>query len=168
LKPLRKLLNNLKPNFEKGENWKNYFQHLMRLKLSCLYPIILQKNKGTHVRDAIDLKRTMIVVLSLVPCLLFGMWNIGYQHHQALGITNVSLMDNFIFGAIKVPLIIVSYGAGLTTEFILPLLENIPLMKVFSYRYVDSAIMPIDVPLWMLAVATILQLLTEGFLVEQE
>jgi Na+-transporting NADH:ubiquinone oxidoreductase subunit B len=43
----------------------------------------------------------MIVVLSLVPCLLFGMWNIGYQHHQALGITNVSLMDNFIFGAIS-------------------------------------------------------------------
>jgi Na+-transporting NADH:ubiquinone oxidoreductase subunit B len=95
-----------------------------------------------------------MIFLSLVPCLLFGMWNIGYQHHHALGITNVSLMDNFILEPSKYYLIIVSYGAGLTTEFIFAIRKHI-LMKAFSFRHVDSAIMPIDVPLWMLAVATI-------------
>ena len=143
---------------KKGGNWKNSIPHLTRLKPFLFVPNHTTKSKGTHVRDAIDLKRTMIlVVLSLVPCLLFGMWNIGYQHHHALGITNVSLMDNFIFGAIKVlPLIIVSYGAGLTTEFIFAIIRKHTINEGFLVSgMLIPLIMPIDVPLWMLAVATI-------------
>jgi Na+-transporting NADH:ubiquinone oxidoreductase subunit B len=158
LKPLRKLLNNLKPNFEKGGKLEKLFPAFDAFETFLFVPNHTTKSKGTHVRDAIDLKRTMIlVVLSLVPCLLFGMWNIGYQHHQALGITNVSLMDNFIFGAIKVlPLIIVSYGAGLTTEFIFAIIRKHTINEGFLVTgMLIPLIMPIDVPLWMLAVATI-------------
>ncbi|MFT5253937.1 MAG: Na+-transporting NADH:ubiquinone oxidoreductase subunit B [Flavobacteriales bacterium] len=158
MKPLRKLLNNLKPNFEKGGKLEKLFPAFDAFETFLFVPNHTTKSKGTHVRDAIDLKRTMIlVVLSLVPCLLFGMWNIGYQHHQALGITNVSLMDNFIFGAIKVlPLIIVSYGAGLTTEFIFAIIRKHTINEGFLVTgMLIPLIMPIDVPLWMLAVATI-------------
>jgi Na+-transporting NADH:ubiquinone oxidoreductase subunit B len=158
LKPLRKLLNNVKPNFEKGGKLEKLFPAFDAFETFLFVPNHTTKSKGTHVRDAIDLKRTMIlVVLSLVPCLLFGMWNIGYQHHHALGITNVSLIDNFIFGAIKVlPLIIVSYGAGLTTEFIFAIIRKHTINEGFLVTgMLIPLIMPIDVPLWMLAVATI-------------
>lgn len=158
MKPLRNLLNNLKPNFEKGGKLEKFYPAFDAFETFLFVPNHTTKNKGTHVRDAIDLKRTMIlVVLSLVPCLLFGMWNIGYQHHHALGITNVSLMDNFVFGAIKVlPLIIVSYGAGLTTEFIFAIIRKHTINEGFLVSgMLIPLIMPIDVPLWMLAVATI-------------
>tara|TARA_R110002124_G_scaffold205595_1_gene371950 strand:+ start:801 stop:1982 length:1182 start_codon:yes stop_codon:yes gene_type:complete len=158
LKPLRNLLNNLKPNFEKGGKLEKFYPAFDAFETFLFVPNHTTKSKGTHVRDAIDLKRTMIlVVLSLVPCLLFGMWNIGYQHHHALGITNVSLMDNFIFGAIKaLPLIIVSYGAGLTTEFIFAIIRKHTINEGFLVSgMLIPLIMPIDVPLWMLAVATI-------------
>lgn len=115
-------------------------------------------SKGAHVRDAIDLKRTMIlVVLSLVPCLLFGMWNVGYQHQQALGVTDTSLLDNFIFGAIKVlPLVIVSYGAGLTVEFVFAILRKHTINEGFLVSgMLIPLVMPVDVPLWMVAVSTI-------------
>jgi Na+-transporting NADH:ubiquinone oxidoreductase subunit B len=158
LKPLRKLLNNLKPNFEKGGKLEKFYPAFDAFETFLFVPNHTTKSKGTHVRDAIDLKRTMIlVVLSLVPCLLFGMWNIGYQHHLALGIVNVSLMDNFIFGAIKVlPLILVSYGAGLTTEFIFAIIRKHTINEGFLVSgMLIPLIMPIDVPLWMLALATI-------------
>lgn len=158
MKPLRNLLNNLKPNFEKGGKLEKFFPAFDAFESFLFVPNHTTKSKGTHVRDAIDLKRTMIlVVLSLVPCLLFGMWNIGYQHHQALGMMNLPLMDNFIFGAIKVlPLILVSYGAGLTTEFIFAIISKHTINEGFLVSgMLIPLIMPIDVPLWMLAVATI-------------
>lgn len=158
MKPLRNLLNNLKPNFEKGGKLEKFHPAFDAFETFLFVPNHTTKSKGTHVRDAIDLKRTMIlVVLSLIPCLLFGMWNIGYQHHLALGIVDISLTDNFIFGAIKVlPLILVSYGAGLTTEFIFAIIRKHTINEGFLVSgMLIPLIMPIDVPLWMLAVATI-------------
>lgn len=158
MKPLRNLLKNLKPNFEKGGKLEKFHPAFDAFETFLFVPNHTTKSKGTHVRDAIDLKRTMIlVVLSLVPCLLFGMWNIGNQHHLAIGIVDVSLMDNFIFGAIKVlPLILVSYGAGLTTEFIFAIIRKHTINEGFLVSgMLIPLIMPIDVPLWMLAIATI-------------
>ena len=143
---------------KKAGNWKNFIRPSMHSKPFSLFPIILQASKGAHVRDAIDLKRTMIlVVISLVPCLLFGMWNVGYQHHLALGITDASLMDNFIFGAIKVmPLVIVSYGAGLTVEFIFAIIRKHTINEGFLVSgMLIPLVMPVDVPLWMVAVSTV-------------
>ncbi|WP_418263029.1 NADH:ubiquinone reductase (Na(+)-transporting) subunit B [Flavobacterium faecale] len=158
MKPLRNLLNNLKPNFEKGGKLEKFYPAFDAFETFLFVPNHTTKSKGTHVRDAIDLKRTMIlVVLSMIPCLLFGMWNIGYQHYRALGMTDVTLIDNFIFGAIKVlPLVLVSYGAGLTTEFVFAIIRKHTINEGFLVSgMLIPLIMPIDVPLWMLAVATI-------------
>lgn len=158
MKPLRKLLDKLKPNFEKGGKLEKFYPAFDAFETFLFVPDHTTASKGAHIRDAIDLKRTMIlVVLSLVPCLLFGMWNVGYQHYQALGITNVSLVDNFTFGAIKVlPLVIVSYGAGLTTEFIFAIIRKHTINEGFLVSgMLIPLVMPVGVPLWMVAVSTI-------------
>jgi Na+-transporting NADH:ubiquinone oxidoreductase subunit B len=158
LKPLRKLLNTIKPNFEKGGKLEKFYPAFNAFETFLFVPDHTTASKGAHVRDAIDLKRTMIlVVLSLVPCLLFGMWNVGYQHHQALGIMDASLQDNFIFGAIKVmPLVIVSYAAGLSTEFIFAIIRKHTINEGFLVSgMLIPLVMPVDVPLWMVAVSTI-------------
>lgn len=157
MKPLRKLLNTIKPNFEKGGKLEKFYPAFDAFETFLFVPNHTTASKGAHVRDAIDLKRTMIlVVLSLVPCLLFGMWNVGYQHYQALGITT-SLLDNFIFGAIKVmPLVVVSYVAGLSTEFIFAIIRKHTINEGFLVSgMLIPLIMPVDVPLWMVAVSTI-------------
>lgn len=158
LKPLRKLLDKLKPNFEKGGKLEKFYPAFDAFETFLFVPDHTTASKGAHVRDAIDLKRTMIlVVLSLVPCLLFGMWNVGYQHHQAMGVMDASLTDNFLFGAIKVlPLVIVSYGAGLTTEFIFAIIRKHTINEGFLVSgMLIPLVMPIDVPLWMVAISTI-------------
>lgn len=158
MKPLRKFLDKIKPNFEKGGKLEKFYPAFNAFETFLFVPDHTTAGKGTHVRDAIDLKRTMIlVVLSLVPCLLFGMWNTGYQHHLALGITDASLMDNFIFGAKKViPLVIVSYGTGLTVEFIFAIIKKHTINEGFLVSgMLIPLVMPVDVPLWMVAVSTV-------------
>ena len=110
---------------------------------------------GSHVRDAVDLKRIMIiVVLALVPAALFGMWNVGYQHSLATGIES-GLLANFWYGLLKVlPLYIVAYLVGLGIEFASAQIRN----EEVNEGYLVSGmliplIVPVDVPLWMLAIA---------------
>lgn len=158
MKPLRKLLTNIKPNFEKGRKLEKFYPAFDAIETFLFVPDHTTASKGTHVRDAIDLKRTMIlVVLSLIPCLLFGMWNVGYQHHQALGIIDASITDNLIFGASKVlPLVLVSYGAGLSAEFIFAIIRKHTINEGFLVSgMLIPLVMPVDVPLWMVAISTI-------------
>lgn len=158
MKPLRKLLTNIKPNFETGGKLEKFYPAFDAIETFLFVPDHTTASKGTHVRDAIDLKRTMIlVVLSLIPCLLFGMWNVGYQHHQALGIIDASITDNFIFGASKVlPLVLVSYGAGLSAEFIFAIIRKHTINEGFLVSgMLIPLVMPVDVPLWMVAISTI-------------
>ena len=110
---------------------------------------------GSHVRDAVDLKRIMIiVVLALVPAALFGMWNVGYHHSLATGIES-GLLANFWYGFLKVlPLYIVAYLVGLGIEFASAQIRN----EEVNEGYLVSGmliplIVPVDVPLWMLAIA---------------
>ena len=126
MKPLRKLVDRVKPNFEKGGKLEKFYPAFNALETFLFVPGETTPAAGTHIRDAIDLKRTMIlVVISLVPCLLFGIWNTGYQHYLALGVTDPSFIDNFVFGAIKVlPIVIVSYVVGLTVEFIFAIIRK--------------------------------------------
>jgi len=157
LKPLRKLLDKVKPNFEKGGKLEKFYPAFNAFETFLFVPDHTTASKGTHVRDAIDLKRTMIlVVISLIPCLLFGMWNTGYQHHLALGI-HASLIDNLIFGAFKVlPLVIVSYASGLTVEFIFAIIRKHTINEGFLVSgMLIPLVMPVDVPLWMVAVSTV-------------
>lgn len=124
---------------------------------------------GTHVKAADDLKRTMnTVIMALIPCLIFGIFNAGYQHYAAIdaaaGITRkVSLFsnfltwDNFVIGAWTVlPLVIVSYGVGLLIEFIFAVIKGHEVEEGYLVTgMLVPLIVPVDIPLWMLAVAVV-------------
>ncbi|MCH1547815.1 MAG: NADH:ubiquinone reductase (Na(+)-transporting) subunit B [Flavobacteriaceae bacterium] len=124
---------------------------------------------GTHIKAADDLKRTMnTVILSLIPCLIFGMFNTGYQHYRAIDAANgiireVSLFgnfitwDNLIMGAFTVlPLVIVSYAVGLAVEFMFAVIKGHEVEEGYLVTgMLVPLIVPIDIPLWMLAVAVI-------------
>ncbi|NNC46133.1 MAG: NADH:ubiquinone reductase (Na(+)-transporting) subunit B, partial [Winogradskyella sp.] len=114
-------------------------------------------HNGTHIKAADDLKRTMnTVIMALVPCLLFGMFNAGYQHYEALG-TPVDFLswDAFYIGIIKVlPLVVVSYGVGLAIEFLFAVIKGHEVEEGYLVTgMLVPLIVPIDLPLWMLAVA---------------
>jgi Na+-transporting NADH:ubiquinone oxidoreductase subunit B len=118
-------------------------------------------HSGAHVRDAIDLKRTMVtVIFAMVPALLFGMWNIGRLHYGAIGLDS-TLLDNFLFGALKLlPLIIVTYAAGLGVEIFFSWKRNHPVNEGFLVSgLLIPLIMPVDIPLWMVAASTIFAVL---------
>ena len=122
-------------------------------------------HSGSHVRAADDLKRTMnTVIMALIPCLIFGIFNAGYQHYAAIDTTlrldplgNFFTWDNFILGAWTVlPLVIVSYGVGLLVEFIFAVIKGHEVEEGYLVTgMLVPLIVPIDIPLWMLAVAVI-------------
>ena len=158
MKLVRNLLDKIKPNFEKGGKLEKFYPAFNAFETFLFVPGTTAPPQGAHIRDAIDLKRIMIlVVMSLVPCLLFGMWNVGYQHHLAFGITDASLIDNFVFGAKKVlPIIIVTYAVGLGTEFIFAIIRKHTINEGFLVTgMLIPLVMPVDVPLWMVGVSTI-------------
>jgi Na+-transporting NADH:ubiquinone oxidoreductase subunit B len=113
---------------------------------------------GTHIHDYIDLKRTMsIVVLALVPSLLFGMYNVGLQHFIAIGeAASTGFFDMFLYGLLKVlPVVIVSYGVGLGIEFAFAQMRGHEINEGFLVSgMLIPLIMPIETPLWMVAIAT--------------
>ena len=125
-------------------------------------------HNGTHIKAADDLKRTMnTVIMALVPCLIFGMFNAGYQHYLALGdIEAVSggffssefwTIDNFLVGFWKIiPLVIVSYAVGLGVEFLFAVIKKHEVEEGYLVTgMLVPLIVPIDIPLWMLAVAVV-------------
>ena len=111
---------------------------------------------GSHVRDAIDLKRILIIVLiAAAPAALFGMWNVGYQHSLAIGDTGINILENFWYGFLKVlPLYIVSYVVGLGIEFAASQIRGEEVSEGFLVSgFFIPLIVPVDIPLWMLAIA---------------
>jgi Na+-transporting NADH:ubiquinone oxidoreductase subunit B len=122
---------------------------------------------GTHIKVADDLKRTMnTVIMALVPCLIFGMFNAGYQHYLALGEIESAkgflgasfwTLDNLIVGLWQVlPLVIVSYGVGLAVEFVFAIIKGHEVEEGYLVTgMLVPLIVPVDIPLWMLAVAVI-------------
>ncbi|MAM04841.1 MAG: NADH:ubiquinone reductase (Na(+)-transporting) subunit B, partial [Flavobacteriales bacterium] len=117
MKILKNILESVKPHFQKGGKLEKMYPAYDAFETFLFVPDHTTHN-GSHIRDAIDLKRTMaFVVLSLLPCIIFGLWNIGDQYHLAVG-KEANFFQNFIFGFWKfLPLLIVSYGVGLTIEF---------------------------------------------------
>lgn len=154
---LRKFVDKIKPNFEKGGKL-HFLQSTFEGFETFLFVPNTVTKKGAHIRDNIDLKRTMIlVVIALIPALLFGMWNVGYQYHGSIGET-AGIMQNFMYGFWKVlPLIVVSYASGLGVEFIIAQIRNHEINEGFLVSgMLIPLIVPIDVPLWMVAVATMI------------
>lgn len=153
---IRKKLDKIKEPFQPGEKYEKYAPAVNALD-TFLYVPNHTTQKGAHVRDAVDLKRTMItVVLALVPALIFGIWNAGFQHFTQLG-QEVGFGEAFLHGAYKiVPMIIVSYGVGLALEFLFAILRGHEVNEGYLVTgLLIPMIMPVDIPLWMVALAVI-------------
>jgi Na+-transporting NADH:ubiquinone oxidoreductase subunit B len=161
VKFLENILHKMEPNFVKGakyEKWNPLFETLATFAFTPK----LVTTKGAHIRDGVDLKRTMMmVIIALIPCLLFGIYNTGHWQMVAeLGNRNLPYWENglnkFWNGSIIVlPLIVVSYGVGLGIEFLFGMLRGHSLHEGFLVSgMLIPLTMPADVPLWMVGVAT--------------
>lgn len=148
-------MDKLRPNFEKGG--KLHFLHSTFDAFDTfLFVPGHTTQKGVHIRDGIDLKRTMfMVIIALVPTLLFGIWNVGHQHALAYGM-EPTLMENVMFGLVQVlPIVIVSYGTGLAIEFFFAQLRGHQVNEGFLVSgMLIPLCLPPDIPLWMVAVGT--------------
>ena len=151
----------MEPKFAKGgklEKWNPIFESFTTLAFTPAQVT----SKGSHIRDGVDLKRTMItVIIAMIPCLLFGIYNTGHwEMVAAAGDRSLDFWSNggdkFIAGLfVVVPLIAVSYGVGLTIEFIFGMKNGHALHEGFLVSgMLIPLIMPADVPLWMVGVAT--------------
>ncbi|MBS4012879.1 MAG: NADH:ubiquinone reductase (Na(+)-transporting) subunit B [Bacteroidetes bacterium] len=157
MKALEKLVNKVKPSFEKGGKF-----HKLHRTFEAFETFLFVQGRvtytGSHIRDAIDMKRTMMfVIIALMPAMLFGMWNVGFQHYNAIGLFDASLIDRFLFGFFKVlPIIVVSYVSGLAVEFVFATLRDHEVNEGFLVSgMLIPLIVPVTTPLWMVALATI-------------
>ena len=158
MKFLRNIFDSAHKTLNSSEKTKKFFPLIDAFDTLMFTPNHVTSN-GSHVRDAIDLKRTMmLVIIALVPCLLFGIYNTGYQHFRVLGeLDNVSFWEIALKGAFVVlPLVVVSYASGLFVEFIFAIKNGHTVQEGFLVSgMLIPLCMPADVPLWMVAVATI-------------
>jgi Na+-transporting NADH:ubiquinone oxidoreductase subunit B len=152
---LRKKIDKIKPNFTEGGKFgklRSVFEGLE----SFLFVPNKVTYKGSHVRDNIDLKRVMtVVIIALLPALVFGAYNTGLQHFRSIG-NDAGILQMFWFGFLKIlPLLVVSYVVGLGIEFIAAQIRGHEINEGFLVSGIlIPLVMPIDVPLWMLALAT--------------
>ncbi|WP_375578958.1 NADH:ubiquinone reductase (Na(+)-transporting) subunit B [Marivirga tractuosa] len=157
MNPIQKFFDKIEPLFEKGGKYEKYYTLYEGHRTILFRPKLVTGKKGVQVRDANDLKRTMItVVIAMIPCLLFGIWNIGHQHFLALGET-ATFIQKIGIGAIQaIPIIIVSYAVGLGTEFAICVIRNHPVNEGYLVTgMLIALIMPPSIPLWQVALATI-------------
>ena len=155
MKALRKYIDKIKPQFEKGGKFEKLESTFEAFETFLFVPNRVTTS-GSHIRDVIDMKRTMsVVVLAMVPALLFGMYNVGYQHFLSYGEMQ-GFWPTFWVGFQKVfPIIVVSYVVGLGIEFAFAQARGHEVNEGFLVTgMLIPLIMPPDVPLWMVAVAT--------------
>ena len=151
---LRNLVDKIKPTFEKGGKLGFLHSTFDAFETFLFVPNTVTK-RGAHVRDCVDLKRVMImVVLALVPAMLFGIWNTGYQHSLAFGL-DWGFWNIVLYGLAKVlPLYVVAYLVGLGIEFVSAQIQGHEVNEGYLVSgMLIPLIVPVDVPLWMLAIA---------------
>ena len=153
---LRKYIDKIKPNFEKGGKFEKLHSVFDGFETFLFVTNATTSKIGAHIHDAVDSKRTMIVVvIALIPAMLFGMFNVGYQHFLAIG-SDAGFFEMFLYGLLAVlPLIIVSYVVGLGIEFIVAQIKGHEIQEGFLVTgFIIPLIIPVDTPLWMVAIAT--------------
>jgi len=153
---LRKKLDNIKPLFEKGGKYEKWFFIFEANETFLFTPKTTTKKHGVQVRDAMDMKRLMItVVIAMVPCLIFGMINVGRQHFWVTG-QEGDLLSEFIIGAQRVlPIVLVSYAVGLGIEFGIATIRRHPINEGFLVTgMLIPLVLPPTIPLWEVALAT--------------
>ena len=156
MKSLKKLLDQIKPHFEAGGKFEKLHSTYDAFSTFLFVPDEVAPAKGAHIRDANDMKRAMfMVIVAMTPALLFGVWNAGYQHDLAFGLQS-GLLQQFFFGLWRfLPLVVVSYVVGLGIEFGVAQARGHEVNEGFLVSgMLIPLIMPIDIPLWMVALAT--------------
>lgn len=156
MKALRKFLDRIKPNFEAGGKLHALRSVFDGFETFLFTPRDTSKS-GVHIHDSIDSKRTMIiVVIALIPCLLFGMYNTGYQHWLASGATEFPVASLMWYGCLAIlPALVTAYAVGLGIEFIVAQWRGEEIQEGFLVSGIlIPLICPIETPIWMIAVAT--------------
>ena len=146
----------MKPAFDEGGKFSKLRSVFEGFETFLFVPHTTSQS-GTHIHDSIDSKRTMFwVIIALVPAMLFGMFNTGYQHYLATSAVMPGFWQIFFWGLLAVlPYIIVSYATGLIIEFIAAQIKGEEIQEGFLVSgLLIPLIVPIGVPLWMVAVAT--------------
>lgn len=155
MKALRNYLDKIKPQFQKGGKFEKFHSTFDAFETFLFVPDKVTHH-GSHIRDALDMKRTMsMVIIALIPTLLFGIWNTGYQYFLSQGQT-AGFWEIVWFGFLKVfPIIVVSYVTGLSIEFAFAQARGHEVNEGFLVSgMLIPLIMPVNIPLWMVAVAT--------------
>jgi Na+-transporting NADH:ubiquinone oxidoreductase subunit B len=154
MKSLRNYLDRIKPQFEKGGKFEKLHSTFEAFETFLFVPDKVT-HTGSHIRDAIDMKRTMtVVIIALIPSLLFGIYNVGFQHFLSHG-ESAGFWQMFGFGALKVlPIVVVSYVVGLGIEFAFAQARGHEVNEGFLVSgMLIPLVMPPDVPLWMVALS---------------
>ena len=166
MKIIREKLDQIKKPFAKGSKWERFAPAVNAFDTFLFVPNHTT-HKGAHIRDAVDLKRTMVtVIIALVPALLYGIYNTGHQYFIQTG-EAFTFFDAFLHGAIKIlPMIAVSYGVGLAIEFAFAVYRGHEVNEGYLVTgLLIPMIMPVDIPLWMvgLSVAFAVLIAKEAF-----
>ena len=157
MKALKKLLDKARPAFEPGGKLHAFHSVYDGFDTFLFTPAETSRS-GVHIHDSMDSKRTMIIVIAaLLPCLLFGMYNTGYQHWLASGATEFPFWSLFFYGLLAVlPRIVVSYVVGLGIEFTVAQWRKEEIQEGFLVTGIlIPMICPIETPLWMIAFSVI-------------
>ena len=153
---LRKILDNLEPNFKKGGKLEKLYP-LYEATDTILFSTDERTHSGPHIRDSVDIKRVMIlVVFSLIPCYIFGALNIGYQESLTYGLENSDWKRNIFSGIMKIlPILTVTFATGAVWEILFAVVRRHPISEGFL---VTCALIPLTlpatIPLWQVAIGT--------------
>ena len=151
---LRNNIDLIKRNFQKGEKFEKFAPAVNAFDTFLFVPNHTTQ-KGSHIRDAVDLKRTMVtVIIALMPVLIYGIYNTGYQYYIQIG-ESFTFLDAFYHGSLKIiPMIIVSYVVGLSIEFAFAVYRGHEVNEGYLVTgLLIPMIMPVDIPLWMVAIS---------------
>ncbi len=154
MKFIRNILDSVKPHVQKGAKFHAFHSMYDAADTLFFVPDVVT-TKGSHIRDGVDMKRSMfMVVIAMIPALLFGMWNVGNNHFLSVG-ESAETIDAFFYGFLKVlPLILVTYGVGLGIEIAFAQSRGHEVNEGFFVSgMLIPLIVPVTTPLWMLAVA---------------
>ena len=154
---IKNMLDKMKPTFTEGGTLSAFGSLFDAMETFFYVPNETAKVRGAQIHDAIDSKRSIFfVIIALIPAILFGMWNIGYQHSLAVGCQDATIWCNFLYGlAVILPKIVVSYAVGLGIEIAVAQWKKEEVHEGFFVTgMLIPLIVPVNCPLWIIALAT--------------
>ncbi|NJN26545.1 MAG: NADH:ubiquinone reductase (Na(+)-transporting) subunit B [Cyclobacteriaceae bacterium] len=161
MKFIKDIFDKNKPAFEKGGKFEKLMPLFETFETLFFVPDHVTPAKGAQIRDAIDLKRMMMtVIIAMIPSLVFGIWNVGYQHALATGQAMDFGQQIWLGTLVVLPIVIVSYASGLTVEFIFGIRKGHALNEGFLVSgMLIPLVVPPTIPLWQVAIATVFAVL---------